>query len=106
MLRQKGREMLRDRDGSHAGTTTAVRDAKRLVQVQVAYVRANVARAAETDLGVHVCAVHVNLAAMLMDDLANLLDRFLENPVCRWIRHHQRGQRLAMRGGFGPQIGK
>ena len=41
-----------------------MRNAKRLVQIQMADIRAVITRATETDLRVHVCTVHVNLAAV------------------------------------------
>src|SRR5207245_11213216 len=66
------REMLRDADRSHAGATPPVRDAEGLVEVQVADVGTDVARAAEADLRVHVGAVHVDLAAVLVHDAADL----------------------------------
>ena len=65
---QERREVLRDADRAHAGAAAAVRDAERLVQVEVADVGADVAGAAEADLRVHVRAVHVDLAAVLVDD--------------------------------------
>ena len=42
------------------------------MQVEVADVGADVAGAAEADLRVHVGAVHVHLAAVLVDDRADL----------------------------------
>ncbi len=68
---QERREVLGDADRAHARTAAAVRDAEGLVQVQVADVGADVARAAEADLGVHVGAVHVDLAAVRVDDVAD-----------------------------------
>ena len=71
-------------------TAAAVGDAERLVQVQVADVGAEVAGAAQPDLRVHVGAVHVHLAAVLVDDVAHLGDRLLEDAVRRRVRDHQR----------------
>jgi hypothetical protein len=66
--RQERREVPAHADGAHAGTAAAVRDGEGLVQVQVADVRADVAGAAQADLGVHVGAVHVDLTAVAVDD--------------------------------------
>ena len=66
---QELREVRRHADRAHARTAAAVRDAERLVQVQVTDVGADVAGAAQADLRVHVRAVHVDLAAVLVDDL-------------------------------------
>ena len=51
----------------YPGATAAVRDGEGLVQVQVAHVRANQAGGSHPHLGVHVGAVHVYLAAVLVD---------------------------------------
>ncbi len=71
---EERREVRGDADRAHAGTAAAVRDAERLVQIEVADVGADVAGAAEADLRVHVGAVHVDLPAVLVDDLDDLLD--------------------------------
>ncbi len=78
---QERREMRRDADRAHARTAAAVRDAEGLVQVEVADVGADIARAAEADLRVHVGAVHVDLPAMLVHDAADLPDAGLEDAV-------------------------
>ena len=44
------------------------------LQVEVAHIRANIAGAAEAHLRVHVCAVHIDLAAMIVNHLANVAD--------------------------------
>ena len=78
---KKRHEMLRHADRSHARPAAAVRDAEGLVQIEVADVRADVAGRGQADLRVHVRAVHVNLPAVLVDDLADFLDGFLEHAV-------------------------
>jgi hypothetical protein len=106
MAGQEGCEVRRDADGSHAGAAAAVRDAERLVQVEVADVGADVAGRGEADLGVHVGAVHVHLAAVLVDDRADVLDRRLEHAVGRRIRDHERGEVVGVRGGLGGEVGE
>ena len=44
-------------------------------------VRANVAGAAKADLGIHVRSVHIDLAAMGVNDFADFLDALLKNAV-------------------------
>ena len=73
--------MRRDADRPHARAAAAVRNAEGLVQVEVADVGAEVARAAQADLRVHVGAVHIDLAAVRVDDLADLADVLLEHAV-------------------------
>jgi len=73
--------MRRDSDRSHTRSTAAVRDAKRFVQIKMTDVRAHVTGATKPDLRVHVRTIHVNLPTVLMDDLANLLDRLFKHTV-------------------------
>ena len=98
--------MFGNTDRTDAGTATAVRDAKSLVQIQMANVRAIIAGAAKTDLRVHVCAVHVNLPAVRVHDLANLPDSCFENAVRARISHHERGQIARVFIRFPPKIGQ
>jgi hypothetical protein len=81
-----------------------VRDAERLVQVQVADVGADVAGAAEADLGVHVGAVHVHLAAVLVHDPADLADGGFEHPVGGGVGHHQAGEGVPVLQRLGAQV--
>src|SRR5205814_7521380 len=88
-----------------AGSAGAVRNAERLVQVQVAHVGADVGGADQPHLGVHVRAVHVHLPALRVHDVADLADRRLEDAVGRGVGDHERGQRVPVLGGFGAQVG-
>ena len=97
MTGKKRSEMFGDADRSHARAAAAVRNAESFVQIQMANIRADVARAAKPDLRVHIRAVHVNLAAVRMNDLANLADGGFENAVGGRIGHHQRGQIVFVR---------
>jgi hypothetical protein len=58
-----------------------MRDAERLVEVQMADIRPDIRRAAQSDLRIQVGAIHVNLAAMGVDDFTNLFDGFFKNAV-------------------------
>ena len=69
-------------DGAHARAAAAVGNAEGLVQVQVADVGADVAGPAEADLGVHVGAVHVDLAAVAVDDFGRSRLMFSSNTPC------------------------
>ena len=71
----------------------------------MAHIGANVRRPAETDLSVHVRAVHIDLASGLVNDVANLSDAFLEHAVRGGIRDHQAGQVVLVRFGLRAQIG-
>src|SRR5882762_8646991 len=101
---QKGREMGRDTNRTHPWSATAMRNAEGLVQIQVADVRADIARPTQADLGIHVGAVHVDLAAVRMNDPANLDNRFFEDSMRRGISYHQGGELLLVFFGFGLEI--
>ena len=73
--------MRSDANGTDARATAAVGDAESFVKVEMANVCADVARAAKTHLRVHVRAVHVNLAAVRMNDVADLADGGFENAM-------------------------
>ena len=49
-------------------------------------------RIGQTDLCIHVGAVHVDLAALFMDQGADLADGGLEHAMRRGIGDHQRGE--------------
>ena len=92
MPRQERREVRADADRADARTAAAVRDAERLVQVEVRDVGAELARRREADERVQVRAVDVHLSAVRVDDLADLPDARLEHAVRRGVGDHDRGQ--------------
>ena len=92
-------------DRTHARAAPAVWDAERLVQVEVAHVRADVAGATDADLRVHVRAVHVDLSAVLVNDAADVQNRPFINAVRRGIGDHQRGEVVLVGGGAGGEVG-
>ncbi|MNT94811.1 hypothetical protein D3C71_2214890 [compost metagenome] len=51
------------------------------MQVEVRYIRADIARRGDPHLRVHVGTVQVNLAAKLMHDLAHFADGFFIHAV-------------------------
>ena len=88
---QVRREMLANRHRAHAGAASAVRNAERLVQVQVRHVRAELARLGEPDQGVEVGAVDVDLPAGVVHlraqrGDAGLVDASLRNRRSTWLR--------------------
>ena len=77
-------------DRPDAGATAAVRDAERLVQIEVRDVGTERARPRDTDERVEVGAVDVDLPARLVHDLAQLDDVLLEHAVRRRVGDHDR----------------
>src|SRR5438876_8827005 len=102
--RQEGSEMFCHTNRTDAGPAAAMWDAEGFVQVQMTDVGTDIAWPAKTDLRVHICAVHVNLTAMAVDDLADLANRGLEHPMRAGIRDHQRCEIVCVRVGLGTQI--
>ena len=92
--------------GPDARAAAAVRDAERLVQVEVRHVGAELARRGEADERVQVRAVDVHLAAVRVDDLADAHDAGLEHAVRRRIGDHDRGEVARVRVGLRLEVGE
>ncbi len=104
MSRQVRRQMRRHADRPDARPAAAMRNAKGLVQVQMRDVRPKPARRAQPDQRVQVRAVHVNLPAVPVHDLADLDDALLEHAVSRRIGHHERGEPVRVLRGVRLEI--
>ena len=70
MAGHEGNEMLRHANWADAGTTTAMGNAERRLQIQMAHVSADVSGRAKANLGVHIRAIHVYLSTMGVDEFA------------------------------------
>ena len=81
MTRQERQQMLGHTDGADTGSTTPMGDAERLVQIEVTDVGAEGARAAQADLGIEVGPIQIHLAAMVVNQAADLTDAGLEHPM-------------------------
>mmetsp|Transcript_10341 Transcript_10341/g.18229 ORF Transcript_10341/g.18229 Transcript_10341/m.18229 type:complete len:363 (-) Transcript_10341:1407-2495(-) len=89
MSREEGCQVLSYTDGSHTRASTSVRDRKRFMKVEVANVSTNSTRARKTKLGIHVCAVHVNLSSLFVDHLTDGVDAALKLAVGGRIGDHE-----------------
>src|SRR5215468_7241097 len=89
----------------HSRTAAAVRNAKGLVEIEMANVGPKIARTAKTDLRVHVGPIHVDLPAMRVNDFADLSNGLFENAVGGRISDHQRGQIVPVLLGFNLEVG-
>ena len=101
---EEGREVGAHPDGPHSRPASAVGDAERLVQVDVRNVGPEIGRPHDAEERVQVRSVHVDLPALLVDDVADLADGCLENSVRGGIGHHQSGEPVPGRLGLGAQI--
>lgn len=95
-----------DTDGAHTGSTTSVGDTEGLVQVQVADISTNVAGRGQTDLGVHVGSVHVDLASVGVNDLAGIRDSVLKDTEGRGVGDHEGREAVRVLGGLSLQVSK
>ena len=81
-------------DGAGAGTASAVRSGEGFVQVEVHDVHAEVAGAGLGDEGVHVGSVHVEQAALAVEDLGDLRDLLVEDAEGVGVGEHEAGDIL------------
>ncbi len=96
--------MRLDADRAHAGAAAAMRNAEGLVQVQMTDIRADVAGAGKANHRIHVGAVQIDLAAVLMHDLADLADVLLEHAVRRGIGDHAAGEGVRILLRLGAEV--
>src|ERR1700674_2959189 len=96
--------MCLDADRSHAGAAAAMRNAERLVQIEMADIGAVIAGPRQPDLRIHVGAVEIDLAAMAMHDVADLADMLLEHAMGRGVGDHDSGELVRMTRGLGGEI--
>ena len=69
-----------------------MRNGKRLVQVDVRDICANLGRPTDPHQRVEVGTIHVNLSAMVVNDLADISDTLLEHTMGGWVGNHERGE--------------
>ena len=91
-------------DRADARSTTTVRNAKGLVQVQVADVAAEFTGSRHADQRVHVGAVHIDAAPVLVHQSAQLLDLGFEHAVGAGVGDHHGGEIGAMLFALGAQV--
>ena len=105
VTRQIRHQVFHHAHRADAGAATAVWDAEGLVQVQVTHIAAKLARRGHAHQGVHVGAVHVHASAVLVHQLAQLLDLGLEHTVRTGVGDHHGGQVGAVLLALGLQVG-
>lgn len=66
-----------------------MRYAEGFVKIQMRNVTTVVSGPAQTDLGVHVRAVQIDLATSLVHHLTNVADSLLEDTIRRGISYHE-----------------
>ena len=102
---QEGHQVGHHTHGADTGAATAVGDAEGLVQVQVAHVAAKLAGGGGAHQRVHVGAVHIHTAAVLVHQGAQLFDTGFKHAVRAGVGDHHRGQVGAVLFALGLQVG-
>ena len=101
---QKRGEVRCHADRTHARTPAAVGNAERLVQVQMTDVGTDIRGSTETDLGIHIGAIHVDLTAPIVNDPADFSDVLLEYAMGRWVCDHERGELIRVLVRLASQV--
>jgi hypothetical protein len=76
------------------------------VEIQVAHIAAEHARRCHTHEGVHVGAVDVHAAAVMVHDLAEPLDLRLEHAVRARVSDHHGRQPIGILAALGFELGE
>lgn len=116
-------EMLSDTDGTDARSSSTVRTAKYrsvrssgletvqqnlhgegLVEIEMANISTARSRVGKTDLSVEVGTVEVDLTAVLVDDLARVLDTTLEHTKGRGVGDHERSKVVFVLLSLGLEV--
>ena len=104
MAGQEGHKMFRHANGADAGTAPAMRHGKGFMEIQMADVCADAAGAGEAHLGIHVGSVHVHLAAVGMDDVAELSDGLFIDAVRGGVGDHDAGEAVPVGFCLGFEV--
>src|SRR5882724_4877720 len=104
MTGQEIDQVFRRSNRPHSRSAAAVWDTKCFMEIQMTDISPHVPRPAKSDLRIEVRAIHVNLAAMSVNDLTDFANGFFKHSVRGRISYHERRQFICVRGGFGSQI--
>jgi hypothetical protein len=74
------------------------------VKVEVAGIDSEFARSTDSDKGVQVCSVHINLPPRIVNFFTDVTNRRLENTVSRWVGDHGSGNSGSVFFQFGIKV--
>ena len=75
---------------ANSGTTTTVRNAEGLVEIQVGDISTKFTELSKTNYRVGICAIDVDLTSSIVNHLADLNNSLFVNAVSGGISNHQR----------------
>ena len=104
MTRKERRQVCRSSHRPDAGASAAMGDGECLVKIEMTDIGSELGRTGKPHQRIEVGAVDVNLTPMGVDGLRQSLDSFLEDTMCRGIRHHHRRQLFGMLCDLGIEI--
>ena len=90
--RQEGVQELVEEDIPDTRASSTVRNGEGLVEVQVADIATTGRRVRETNLSVQIGTIQIHLTAVVVDDLASILDTGLEDAEGRGVGDHESGK--------------
>ena len=89
---------------ANSRSTTTVRDAESLVQVQVRDIAPELAKLGKPNYCIGVGPIDVNLTTGCVNQVANLNHCLFIDTVCGGVSDHQSGERIAVLGDLGLQV--
>ena len=89
---------------TNTGTAPTMRNAERLVHVEMTHVGPAGARRREAALRVQIGAVHVHLSSTFMGNARQISDSFFKNSVSGRVRDHDRRQIVLVLLGLGLEV--
>ena len=97
--------MLLNANRTDTRAASTVGNTECLVQVQMADIGSQSTRGSKANLCVHVGAVHVDLAAVVVDLLADVDDIRFEHTESAWVGNHNGCQLIFVLLALGLEIG-
>ena len=93
-------------DRANSWASSAVRNTKRFMKIEMAGIDAEFAWATDADQGIEVGTIHINLAARLVNFFAKISDSRLEDTVGGGIGDHGGGDSRSVLFEFCVEVGK
>ena len=101
---EEGREMVCHSDRANSRASSAVWNAECFMEVEVAGIDSEFARSTDSDKGVQVCSIHINLSPRIVNFFADVTNRRFENTVSRWVGDHGSGHSGSVFFQFGVKV--
>ena len=105
MAGQIGHQVFHHAHRAHAWAAATVGDAEGFVQVQVADIAAELAGGGCAHQGIHIGAIHINPAAVLVHQGAQLFDRGFKHAMGAGVGDHHGRQIGAVLLALGREVG-